>query len=75
MAEASSSASMKVDNLFAEHIGAPISAQVPGAVWSRLQIVFQQRQLLVHRQGIVDIGWRSGAPAVYLPVPQLLATC
>lgn len=42
------------DNLFAEHVGAPISTQVPDAVWSRLQIVFQQRHLLVHRQGVVD---------------------
>jgi len=42
------------DNLFAEHVGTPISARVPGVVWSRLQIVFQQRHLLVHRQGVVD---------------------
>jgi hypothetical protein len=34
--------------------GAPISAQVPEGVWTRLQIVFQQRHILVHRHGLVD---------------------
>ena len=43
-----------VEALFTEHVGTPISAQVPQAVWSRLQVVFQQRHVLVHRQGIVD---------------------
>jgi hypothetical protein len=43
-----------VDVLFGQHCGTTISALVSADVWSRLQIVFQQRHVLVHRQGIVD---------------------
>lgn len=43
-----------VDGLFEKHTGAAISSLVPTALWSRLQIVFQQRHVLVHKQGIVD---------------------
>jgi hypothetical protein len=43
-----------VEALFTEHVGDSISAHVPEAVWSRLQVVFQQRHVLVHRQGIID---------------------
>ena len=43
-----------LDTLFLEHVGTSISAQVPEEVWWRLQVVFQQRHVLVHRQGIVD---------------------
>jgi hypothetical protein len=50
------------DNLFAKHAGAPISTQVPEVVWSRLQIVFQQRHLLVHRQGVVDEQYLQRVP-------------
>jgi sarcosine oxidase delta subunit len=43
-----------VDAMFAEHVGVPISACVPEAVWSQLQAVFQQRHVLVHKKGIID---------------------
>jgi hypothetical protein len=43
-----------LDGLFLEHVGTSISGQVPEDVWSRLQVVFQERHVLVHGQGIVD---------------------
>jgi hypothetical protein len=42
------------DAMFAECTGTAISAYVPEAIWSRLQLVFQQRHVLTHKQGIVD---------------------
>ncbi len=60
------------DNLFAEHTGAPISARVPEVAWSRLQIVFQQRHILVHRQGMVDEQYIQRVPGARLQSGQRL---
>jgi hypothetical protein len=43
-----------VDALFAGNASMAISALVDADVWSRLQRVFQQRHVLVHKGGIVD---------------------
>ena len=61
-----------VEALFAEHVGTPISVHVPAAVWSRLQIVFQQRHVLVHRQGIVDEQYVQRVPRARQQVGQRL---
>lgn len=61
-----------VEALFTEHVGAPISAHVSEAVWSRLQVVFQQRHVLVHRQGIVDEQYIQRVPHARQQVGQRL---
>jgi hypothetical protein len=61
-----------VDALFIEHVGAPISAHVPEAAWSRLRVVFQQRHVLVHRQGIVDEQYVRRVPHARQQVGQRL---
>jgi uncharacterized Zn finger protein (UPF0148 family) len=61
-----------VDALFAEHAGTSISAHVPEAVWLQLQVVFQQRHLLVHRQGTVDEQYIQRVPHAREQVGQRL---
>ena len=61
-----------VETLFTGHVGAPISAHVPEAAWSRLQVVFQQRHVLVHRQGIVDEQYVQRVPYARQRVGQRL---
>jgi hypothetical protein len=61
-----------VEALFTEHVGAPISAHVPEAVWSRLKIVFQQRHVLAHRRGIVDEQYVQRVPHARQQVGQRL---
>jgi uncharacterized Zn finger protein (UPF0148 family) len=61
-----------VETLFIEHVGTSLSAHVPEAVWSRLQIVFQQRHVLVHKQGIVDKQYVQRVPHARQQVGQRL---
>jgi uncharacterized Zn finger protein (UPF0148 family) len=61
-----------VEALFAEHVGTSISGHVPEDVWSRLQIVFQQRHVLVHTQGIVDEQYVQRVPHTRQQVGQRL---
>lgn len=61
-----------IDALFAEHLGTAISSHVGEDVWSRLRIVFQQRHVLVHRQGIVDEQYVNAVPEAEQQVGQRL---
>jgi hypothetical protein len=61
-----------VDRLFDEHVDASISGSVGEDVWSRLRTVFQQRHVLVHRQGIVDEQYVDAVPQSSQQVGQRL---
>jgi hypothetical protein len=61
-----------VDALFSEHTGVSVSTQVSKDVWSRLQVVFQQRHVLVHKQGIVDDQYVERVPHTRQRVGQRL---
>lgn len=60
------------DALFATHVGTAISALLPKDCWERLQTVFQQRHVLVHRQGIVDDDYLKRVPNARQKVGQRL---
>jgi uncharacterized Zn finger protein (UPF0148 family) len=60
------------DALFGQHCGTTLSALVPADTWSRLQTVFQQRHVLVHRQGIVDQQYVDRVPHARQQVGQRL---
>ena len=61
-----------VDALFAEHAGTAISAAVAEDTWEHLQVVFQQRHILIHRQGIVDEEYLRRVPTAPQKVGQRL---
>ncbi len=42
------------NDLFATHVGFALSDLVSDAAWTALSIVFQQRHVLVHRNGMID---------------------
>jgi hypothetical protein len=51
-----------VDTLFSKHAGGSISTRVSEDVWSRLQVVFQQRHVLVQGKGSSTSSTSSGSP-------------
>lgn len=61
-----------VDALFAEHVGTAISSLVPEDIWAQLETVFQQRHVLVHRQGIIDEQYVQRVPHAGQQVGQRL---
>ncbi len=61
-----------VDALFAEQVGTAISTAVAEETWERLQVVFQQRHILIHKQGIVDEDYLRRVPTAPQKVGQRL---
>ncbi len=61
-----------IDAIFGQHCGTTISSLVASDVWLRLQTVFQQRHVLVHRQGIVDDEYVQRVPQARQQVGQRL---
>jgi Zn finger protein HypA/HybF involved in hydrogenase expression len=61
-----------VDALYSQHCGFALSSLVPADAWSRLQTVFQQRHVLVHRQGIVDADYLQRVPHARQQIGQRL---
>jgi hypothetical protein len=47
------------DRLFTDHAGFSLAGAASTSTWDRLLVVFQQRHVLVHRQGIVDQDYRD----------------
>jgi hypothetical protein len=60
------------DSLFLAHADGALSAHFDAAMWTRLQILFQQRHVLVHLQGIVDEQFLERVPTARQRVGQRL---
>jgi hypothetical protein len=61
-----------LDDLFAAHASFRLSSLVTPERWKRLGVVFQQRHVLVHRQGIVDQDYVDRVPGSRWKVGQKL---
>jgi hypothetical protein len=60
------------DALFAVHAGFNIHDLVDQAVWERLSRIFEQRHVLIHRNGIVDQRYLDNVPNTRLKLGQRL---
>ncbi len=60
------------DDLFDQHAGLRLSALVNSKTWARLLVTFQQRHVLVHRQGLIDDQYLQRVPAARQRVGQAL---
>ena len=60
------------DALFGAHAGFTISSLVDPATWDQLQIVFQQRHVLIHNRGIIDQKYVDRVPGTRQAVGQRL---